>query len=185
MKRKELFGITDTIETIVRDKNGNIKSRRIINNSLWDRILRKLGLKHNSMTNDGFAQNAAWILKDIDADHSTYVNCDWISIGTGTTAADPADHQLETPKGIRQAGTGTRITTTVTNDTAQLVATFSQAIDETLTGTDNITEIGMFWHVSNDHAMLLRQVYSPADVCNWDQGDSLQVTVKVQCKQGA
>jgi len=33
--------------------------------------------------------------------------------------------------------------------------------------------------------MLLRQVYSPADNCNWDSGDTLQVTVKVQVKQGA
>ena len=26
---------------------------------------------------------------------------------------------------------------------------------------------------------------TPADTMNWDQGDSLQVTVKVQVKQGA
>jgi len=32
--------------------------------------------------------------------------------------------------------------------------------------------------------MLLRIVYSPADSCNWDAGDTLEVTIKVQVKQG-
>jgi hypothetical protein len=30
----------------------------------------------------------------------------------------------------------------------------------------------------------MHQVYSPADTMNWDQGDQLQVTVKIQAKQG-
>jgi hypothetical protein len=81
----------------------------------------------------------------------------------------------------RKAGTGTRVTTTVTNDTFQLVATFSSA--DTLSGSSNVTEVGMF----NDAAagtMLMRQVFT-AIPCNWDIGDTLEMTIKGQMKQGA
>jgi len=176
MKRKELFGITDTIETIVRDKNGNIKSRRIINNSLWDRILIKLGLKHRCITKYGMAEVAGLILTDIGG-----TAFDYIAIGTGTTAATVDDQTLETEI-KRKAATGTRITTTQTNDTSQWVATFSS--DDGLSGTSNVTEVGIL-NAASAGTLLLRQVYSPADVCNWDQGDSLAVTVKNQIKQGS
>ena len=183
---KGTIKIVDKIEIVVRRKDGSIKSKHIINNGLFHRILVKLGLKHDSMTNIGFAQVAAFLLADIDVDHSTYTNCNWISIGTGIIGADPTDTALGTPKGIRQAGVGTRVTTGgITNNTAQLVATFSQAIDVTLTGVNAITEVGMFWDVSAGNSMLLRQVYSPSDNCDWDQQDSMQVTIKVQVKQGS
>ena len=182
---QERFKLLDEIRIVHKDKNGKVLSDRIINAGFWNRLLCKLGLKHNSMTNIGFAQTAAWILHDIDADHVTYANCDWLGIGTGTTAAAPTDVGLEIQKS-RLVGTGTRVTTTVTNDTAQLVVTFSKANDAGLTGTMAITEVGMFWASgTGTGVMLLRQVYTPADNCNWDAGDTLQVTVKVQVKQGA
>jgi len=175
--------LVDSIEVCLRDKDGNIKSKHIINNGFWNRLLRKLGLKYNSMTNIGFAQTAAWLLKDIDADHLTYANCDWIGIGTNNTAAGATDTNL-LAQVSRLAGVGTREQTTVANDTAQLVTTFSKANDAGLTGTMTIVEIAMFW-ASTGATAILRQVYSPGDVCNWDAGDTLQVTVKVQIKQGA
>jgi hypothetical protein len=182
---QEKFKLLDEIRIVHKDKNGKVLSDRVVNAGFWNRLLCKLGLKHNSMTNIGFAQTAAWILHDVDADHSVYANCDWIGIGTGTTAADPTDTGLETQKS-RLAGVGTRVTTTVTNDTAQLVATFSHANDAGLTGTMAITEVGVFWASgTGTGVMLLRQVYSPADNCNWDAGDTLTVTVKIQVKQGS
>ena len=181
---KEKFNIVESIEVTHRNAEGKILSKRVINSSFFDRLLTRLGLKHNSITNIGFAQVAAWILKDIDADHSVFFNCDWLGIGTGTTAADPTDTQLEIEQS-RLTSVGTRVQTTVANDTAQSVVTFSQANDAGLTGTDVITEIGQFWASSGNNVMLLRQVYSPGDTCNWDAGDTLQVTVKVQVKQGS
>ena len=185
MKIKEPYKISEEIRIVHKDGTGKVISDRIINSGFWQKLLCKLGLKHNCITNIGMAQAAAWMLKDIDADHVTYANCDWLGIGTGTVAADPTDTGLGLQKS-RLAGVGTRETTTVTNDTAQIVVTFSKANDAGLTGTSAITEVGMFWHASTaSGVMLLRQVYSPADNCNWDSGDTLQVTVKVQVKQGA
>lgn len=46
------------------------------------------------------------------------------AIGTGTTAINPADTTLE-DETMRVASTNTLITTTVTNDTAQMTATFN------------------------------------------------------------
>jgi len=182
---KERFKLLDEIRVVHKDGNGKVLSDRIVNAGLWNRLLCKLGLKHNSMTNIGFAQTAAWILHDIDADHVTYANCDWLGIGTGTVAASPTDIGLGTQVS-RLAGVGTRVTTTVTNDTSQLVVTFSKANDAGLVGTMAITEVGMFWATgTGTGVMLLRQVYTPADNCNWDAGDTLAVTVKVQVKQGA
>jgi hypothetical protein len=182
--------VIDSIEIVVKDKYGNIKSKHTLHNSIWDKILVKLGLRHHSMTNDGFAQNAAWILSDIDVDHSTYANCNWVAIGTndngGGTAEGPTNYKLNTLQSIL-AAVGTRVTTGgITNNTAQLVVTFSQANDAGLTGTDAIVEVGVFWDdTPDDHTMLLRQVYTPADSCNWDQQDTMTVTVKIQVKQGA
>lgn len=180
----ETIRILDEVSYIVRDKNGKIKASKTVNQGFLYKLMCKLGLRHNSMTNIGFAQMAAWCLKDIDADHITYLNCDWIGIGTGVTAADPTDHDMEVAQGVRQAGTGTRITNVITNNTAQLVADFSQAIDTTLTGTDAITEVGMFWKATDDNTMIMRQVFA-AESLDWDAGDTLQMTIKIQMKQGA
>jgi len=184
--KKDQLGIADSVEFVHRDKDGKVV-RRWSNKDvsklrkLWNKITRK----HNSMTDDGFAQVAAFLLKDIDADHSVYKNYDYMGIGIGDTAADPTDHQLETQKGVRQATTGTRVTTGgITNNTAQWVATFSHAIDATLTGTDAITEVGIFYDDEDDHTMLLRIVFA-AENMQWDSGDSIEMTVKCQMKQGA
>ena len=110
---------------------------------------------------------------------------DYIAIGTGTGAAVVGDTALGTQKGVRQLGVGTRITVTQTNDTAQLVAMFSKAIDATLTGTDAITEVGVFFHATNTTtALLWRQTFT-AESMNWDAGDTIEMTCKTQMKQGA
>lgn len=179
----EKFGVIDEISYVHRDKNGKVIKRYKSNN--WkNRLWIKLHLKkHQLMTNEGFAQVAAYLLHDVDLDHGTYKNCDLIAIGSGTIPADPADYNLGVQQGTFQPGAGSRITVGgVTNNTAQLIATFSQAIDPTLTGTDLITEVGMFWDTTS-HAMLMRQVFA-AESMNWDAGDSIEMTVKVQVKQG-
>lgn len=163
-KKKENIGIVDEIEWVHRDKHGNVIRR-----------YSSKGKKHKCLTNLGFKEIAGLMLTDVGG-----TAFDYIAIGTGTTAADPTDTALQTEV-KRKAGTGTRVTTTVTDDTAQLVTTFSSA--DTLSGTQNITEVGVF-NAAAAGVMLMRQVFT-AESINWDAGDTFEITVKVQCKQGA
>lgn len=96
----------------------------------------------------------------------------YIAVGTGTTAANVADTTLGTElaaSGLsRAAATASRVTTDVTNDTAQLVVTF------TVTGTAAVTESGVL-NAASTGVLLARQVFSAINVVN---GDSLQITWK-------
>lgn len=100
----------------------------------------------------------------------------YIGIGTGTTAAAAGDTALEAEKSAsggasttHTSATASLVTTDTTNDTAQLVATFS------ITGTIAITESGVF-NASADGTMLARQTFSAINVVS---GDSLQLTWKI------
>lgn len=176
--------MVDSVEIILRNKYGKIKSHHFGHRSKFHQFLCKLGLRHNSFTGGGFASVAGLIVADVG--DTAY---DYIAIGVGTTAANVDDdttytHELE-DEVKRKAAVGTRVQTTKANDTCQWVATFSAAADG-LSGTDAITELGINNDIdAGDGTLLLRIVYSPADSCNWDQGDTLQVTVKFQMKQGA
>ena len=163
-EKKEGAGFCDRVVAVLRDKNGKIKH-------VYDSAKEK----HDCLTNTGLAQIAGLLLTDIDG-----TAFDFVGIGTGTTGALATDTTLQTEK-KRKAGTGTRITTTVTNDTAKLVATFSSA--DGLSGTDQITEVGMFNDASAG-VMVMRQTFT-AIPCGWTGGDTLEMTVTVQCKQGA
>jgi hypothetical protein len=105
-----------------------------------------------------------------------------IGIGTGTTAASVSDTALQTGKaadGSADSGvhalatasvTASRVTTTVTNDTAQLVGTI------TFTGTIAVTESGVF-NADTNGTMIARQVFSAINVIS---GDTLQLTWKIK-----
>ena len=96
----------------------------------------------------------------------------YIALGTGTNAAAAGDTTLQTESstnGLSRANaTASRVTTTVTNDTAQLVNTFS------VTGSVAVTESGVL-NASSVGTLLARQVFSAINVVN---GDSLQITWK-------
>jgi hypothetical protein len=96
----------------------------------------------------------------------------YIAMGTGTNAAAAGDTTLQTElaaSGLSRANaTASRVTTTVTNDTAQLVQTF------TVTGTVAVTESGVL-NAGSSGTLLARQVFSAINVVN---GDSLQITWK-------
>lgn len=105
-----------------------------------------------------------------------------IGQGTGTTAFSVADTTLVTE--VKADGTGasgvhalatasvtvSRVTTTVTNDTAQLVGTISE------TATIAVTESGVF-NADTNGTLLCRQTFSAVNVVS---GDSLQFTWKVK-----
>ncbi len=161
---KELAGFRDRVILEHFDKDGNLIDKR---DSGWQ--------EHECLTNTGFASVAGLLLTDVG--DTAY---DYIGIGTGVVAADPTDTDLGTPV-KRKAGTGTRQTTAVANDTSQIVVTFAAA--DTLSGTDAITESGVM-NAAVAGTMACRQTFDPLNI-NWDSADSLQVTWKVQAKQGA
>jgi hypothetical protein len=129
------------------------------------------------MTTIGCAAIAGLMLVDVGG-----TAFDYIAIGTLTTAASTADTALGAEK-VRKASTGSRVTTSGPNDTAQLVVSFS-SLDAGLTGTMAISEVGVFNAASNG-TLLMHQVYT-ADSLKWTpDGDTLTVTVKLQVKQGS
>lgn len=104
-----------------------------------------------------------------------------IGQGIGTTAANAADTALETERTAAGGAsavhalatasvTASIVTTTTTNDTAQLVGTISEA------ATLAITESGVF-NADTAGTMLCRQVFSAINVIS---GDSLQLTWKIK-----
>jgi hypothetical protein len=97
-----------------------------------------------------------------------------IAVGTGTTPATSDDTALETEvaaSGLsRAAGSTSRVTTTVANDTAQIVVAY------TVSGSVAVTETGLFDSAAAG-VMLARRVFAAVNVVS---GDTLTVTWKVQ-----
>ena len=170
--------VVDSVETIHYRKDGTIVSRQITNNTKLHRLLVKLHLSHNTVTISGFASTVKFLGNLTPPSAFTY-----IGIGTGATPAAVGDTQLQTPLKIKAASMSAQ-TTLNAGDTLQAVATFSSA--DTLSGTAvNVSEVVLANGTVNGVSLiLLHQVYTPVDVMNFDQGDTLQVTVKVQAKQG-
>lgn len=124
--------------------------------------------KPNLITNAGKAEAAA-LLAGVD----TPTAFGYIAVGTGTTAAAVTDTTLETETASaglsRAASTNSRVTTDVTNDTAQFLKSF------TVTGTVAVTESGVL-NAASTGDLLCRQVFSAINVVN---GDTLQITWKI------
>ncbi len=154
-KSQDCFRLRGTIRAEIRDKAGKWKETRLIRN-----LITSAGKAGAAATINGSGFTAHY---------------DYIATGTGTTAANVADTTLETElaaSGLTRAqGTASRITTTVTNDTAQVTKTF------TVTGTVAVTEAGLL-NASSSGVLLARQVFSAINVVN---GDSLAITWKIAC----
>lgn len=157
---KPKSGINDTlklsgeINLLLKDKFGRVKLNRTIKNTI---------------TSVGKAEIAGLMLIDVSG-----TAFDYIAIGTGTPSATALGGECATSGGTRRGGadvTGTRVTTDTTNDTAQLVTTF------TFTGSLAITEEGIF-NASSGGTMLASQSFSVINVA--DQ-DTLTITHKVKC----
>jgi len=125
----------------------------------------------NVVTNDGLAE-VAGLINGVTSGAFTY-----IAIGTGTTSETSSDTILETEitsgGGSRASATTSRVTTSQTNDTAQLQYTFS------FTSSFAVTESGCFDASGPPPAgeMLCRKVFSAMNVAN---GDAIQITWKIQ-----
>lgn len=149
--------LSGLVDYVLRDSEGNIKEARY-------------NVK-NLVTTAGKARVADLLISDVGSAAPAFF--DYIAIGTGTNAAAAGDTTLQTEittsGGQRANATGTRVTTTVTNDTAQLVVTFN------FTGSFAVTESGVF-DDGVTGTLLCRQVFSAINVAS---ADSLQVTWKI------
>lgn len=181
MQFKEKIGLRHGIDIIVRRKDGSIKEerhygdikdgvKRKIRDGFFTRLIKRIqkkGIDQDLVVSAGKAAVAGLILTDVSVN-----DFDYLAIGTGTTGPVAGNTTLETET-HRGAGTGTRVTTAVTDDTAQLVFTFSG-----YSGTEAVTEIGMF-NAAAAGDMLMRQTFAVLNV-DWDKGDNFQATVKIQ-----
>lgn len=125
----------------------------------------------NTITNVGHA--AANGRMSNQGSYSPFVN---IALGVGTqgspTTATALASESTTNGGGRSAATASQVTTSVTNDTTQLVHTW------TFSGSLALTEEGIFDSASaSSGSMLAYQSFSVINVVN---GDSLQITHKYQ-----
>lgn len=122
----------------------------------------------NIVTYDGYAE-VAGLINGVTSGAFTY-----IAIGIGTTGELVSDSALEseivTGGGSRASATCTRVTTAQTDDTAQLVWTW------TFTSAFAVTESGVL-DAASDGELLCRKVFAAINVGNTDQ---LQITWKIQ-----
>ena len=104
---------------------------------------------------------------------STHKHVHW---GTGATAADATQTALVTPSSdeTRASGAQSQVTTSVTNDTYQVVATLTCA-----STAKAITEVGVF-SAATGGSMYSRNAF---DAINLAVGDSIQFTIKSQYTQ--
>ena len=180
---KENFGLVDEISWVHRDKNGKVL-KRYKSNTRLNRLLKRLHLKpRNCLTYDGMRIVAGLLTVDIGN-----TGFDYIGIGTGAVGAAVADRALGNQQsrlgGALCTGTIVKTDAGCTYDTMNLVVVFSQANDAGLTGTDDITEVGVFKDAAGViDTMLFRQTFA-AESMNWDLLDTLTMTCKCQIKQG-
>jgi hypothetical protein len=148
----ETIKIFGTLSIKLVDENGKLKENREIK---------------NLVVNSGKAFIAQSMLKTTTNTPEAVTH---IGVGTGVTAAAAADTALVTEIGTRQTVTPTNVTTTVTNDSAQYVASFGAGI-----ATGALTEAGLF-NASTAGTMVCRTVFS---VINKGANDTLTITWKV------
>jgi hypothetical protein len=137
-----------TLTLVLTDENGNVKQQD----------------EHNLVVSTGLAYIASR-MKDATATAMSHM-----AVGAGATAAAAANSALGSELGRVTLTSTTIVTTSVTNDAVQYVATFPAG-----TGTGAITEAGIFNNVSAG-TMLCRTVFA---VINKGALDTLTITWKV------
>ena len=183
-KIENSIGISGEFNLVLRDKNGLIKL-------LWkENRLGKFIRELFGTPTDGISFLGMWkpslTLKNLvtsagKAGVSSRINGSgsaaaftYLAVVVGTDAANVADTTLKTEitdSGLaRASATVSRVTTAVTNDTAQLSVTWN------VTGTKAITEIGAL-NAGSSGVLLGRQVFSAVNVVN---GDVLTANYKFQ-----
>ena len=128
--------------------------------------------RYGVITSAGMAEVAALIGTDTTGSGTAF---DYVAIGTGTNNALVTDTTLQTET-QREAGVGTRVTTTYTNDTFQLV------YDSFSFGGDfSITEVGCL-NAASVGVLLSRGTFEAVPVT---ASDTLKITLKYKIVQGS
>ena len=152
MENNSLLKAKGTLQLKLLDQFGNVIEDR----------------EHNNLVvNTGLVYIASR-MKDTSSTVMTHM-----AIGTGTTAVGATQTSLITEVARSALDSTTIVTTTVTNDTVQYIATFGTGI-----GTGAITEAGIFndGNPSLPELMLCRTVFS---VINKGANDTLVITWKI------
>lgn len=136
------------VSLVLTDENGQIKDKQS-----WNMIMN-VGLAFITSR-----------MKDATAAAMTH-----LAIGTGTTAAAGTQTALVTESARVALTSTTQVTTTITNDAIQYLATFNPGV-----GTAAITEAGLF-NASSAGTMLARTVFP---VINKGANDTLSITWKI------
>jgi len=180
---------TGWVEVIVKDKNGKIKYQygappeKIVKvpeeckgencpfpSSLPAKLIDLEYWRKNVITDVGLACIIRLVFAGLTEDKFGY-----LAIGSGTTTEAVTDTALEAEV-ARKSATVTQTTTSITDDTALLEATFSSA--DGLSGTMNISETGVL-NLATGGDLLARKVFSAVPV-DWDAGDTLTIRYYVQ-----
>ena len=166
----------ENVRIQLRDKNGKIKKLFQMNwfGQMFNKVfgtVPKIPLIFGAFVSTLVLKNLitttgkAGLASRINGDGSEAVFT-YIALGTGTTAANIADTTLETEistsGGSRAIGAASRVTTTVTNDTARVSKTF------TFTGSLAITEAGLL-NAASVGVLVARKVFSVINVVDTDE----------------
>ena len=145
------------LKGIFRIKHYNKKGRLLSDETLY-----------NTVTNTGKAEIAGLI------NEQTSIGFKWLALDASSTAAAASDtalaSEITSPSLNRAAATCSRVTTSVTNDTAQALHTWNSTATQTVYG------VGLFDSSSNG-VMASRVTFAAK---NLESGDTLQVTHKLQ-----
>jgi len=143
----------------------NVKAIGYVEFQLFDEYgnVKEQGSR-NLVTNVGIAFITSRMIGTTDAVASH------MALGTGTTAAAATQTALVAEVGRVANTSATRVTTTVTNDSVDYVATFNAG-----TATGAITEAGLF-NAASAGTMIARTVFA---VINKGALDSLVITWKI------
>jgi len=144
----------------------SLKGRLILKHTRDGRVI-KSEVIDNLVVNVGKAE-VAGLINEVTSGGFTY-----LAIGTGATAPAATDTalvaEITTGGGARALATCSRVTTTVTNDTAKMVKEW------TFSASFSITESAPF-DAASAGVMLARQVFSAYNVVS---GDKFEVTWQV------
>jgi len=178
LKKRGRYQITENLRYQVKDRDGNVKPifqdnaifRFLMKKEIVSPHFPKIPLLLGRWSDERVVSNLvtdagkAGVASRINGAGGEAV-FEYIALGTGTTAAAAGDTSLVVET-HRELATSSRVTTDVTDDTAELVNTFN------FTASHAITESGVL-NASTTGTLLARQVFSAINVAD---GDSLQVT---------
>ena len=110
-------------------------------------------------------ESVASVLGGLNTNYPTH-----LAIGTGVHTASATDTALTTQSGSSIAGTVSVITTTLVNDTLQVIGSFTAGL------LTPVTELGLF-DAATAGNMYLEATF---DAVNLQIGDTLQITTQIQ-----